>query len=704
MRYRLFTLLFLLICFIVPRTNGSVLVQKASNSTGNASNPVTFTSPNTAGNLLIVSVGWLNGGTASLSDSSNNTYVSAIGPTTNGPTSQIWYAANVAGGANTITVTFSQWNNSTISVFEYSGLATSSPLDVAAAATGNSNALDTGSVTTTQANELIFASGYGNSGGTLTAGSNDAMEEYDTWQGAHLGLEDRSVTAAGAYNATYSDTNAWTWVAQIATFKTAPGAGASGPPICGLQSDGVNRFPSDWGTHQGPGKNGTYTDTLGTLPGGLGGCIVHQVTDNTTDSAGQGAWGHYYGTLSAMNAEDPNSPSRRYILLIGHGGAWEIVDLQGAVIVSQTAFDALNMNNWNVPVWDANNAYVFYYTSGNSLWKATISPGATPPVTGTLLHTFSAYGWLLQSDEADLSQDGDHIYLIGFDQPTGTPGGMHLFAFQLSTQTVSLSPYNTICTTSAPDFSDSNQPGCIHKVLLTPDNKLLIEFPDAGSGLGSEQGANIWDGSTLTRVQDGTSHLDSGYKLDGTTPVVVESNNSAVTSTFTSTQPCADQWNSLMVVLESNVTTGDSCLINAIPPWEIGYRGGPSNPWVTLSMFDQRSGKSPEWFNGDPNYVGPVLNSGRCQQDNNNQGYWCLYEDEIVLVRIDANNSNSLIYRLAYAYSRSAEWGHGDFYSIPRASESRDGKYVVFDSTMNFNATGCGNVVGCTDVFWIKVH
>jgi hypothetical protein len=274
----------------------------------------------------------------------------------------------------------------------------------------------------------------------------------------------------------------------------------------------------------------------------------------------------------------------------------------------------------------------------------------------------------------------------------------------LSTQSVSLAAYNTTCTTTSPGYYDSNQPGCIHKVLLTPDNKLLIAFPDVPNGTAPEQGAKLWDGATLYPVQDVTSHLDSGFKLDGTIPVIVEENNSALTSTFT-TNPCADQWHSLMVVLESNLTTGDSCLINAIPDFEISYRGGPSNPWVTLSMDDQRSGKSPEWFNSDPNnYVAPVLNSGLCQEDNNNQGYWCLYEDEILQVGIDARNSNSLIYRLAYAYSRSAEWEAGNFGSIPRASGSRDGKYIVFDSTMNFNANGCGNVSNCTDVFWIKIH
>ena len=40
-------------------------------------------------------------------------------------------------------------------IFEYSGVATSSPLDVSAGASGNSNIADSGFVTTNAANELI---------------------------------------------------------------------------------------------------------------------------------------------------------------------------------------------------------------------------------------------------------------------------------------------------------------------------------------------------------------------------------------------------------------------------------------------------------------------------------------------------------------------------------------------------------------------
>ncbi len=75
-----------------------------------------------------------------------------------------------------------------------------------------------------------------------------------------------------------------------------------------------------------------------------------------------------------------------------------------------------------------------------------------------------------------------------------------------------------------------------------------------------------------------------------------------------------------------------------------------------------------------------------------------------MMVRIDANNSSSLVYRLARAYSRSNE----DFYAQPHAAISRTGKYIAFQSNMAYAHTGCPanfqSATGCTDVYVIKVQ
>ena len=63
----------------------------------------------TAGNMNVVAVMWgdTTSTVSSVTDSQNNTYVLAVGPTTaSGLSSALYYAANIIGGSNTVTVTF----------------------------------------------------------------------------------------------------------------------------------------------------------------------------------------------------------------------------------------------------------------------------------------------------------------------------------------------------------------------------------------------------------------------------------------------------------------------------------------------------------------------------------------------------------------------------------------------------------------------
>src|SRR5262249_17864965 len=103
----------------------------------------------TAGDLNIVVVGW-NDTTAtvqSVKDSANNTYSLAIGPTSGTALRQsIYYAANIVGGNNTVTVTFSQpAAYPDVRILEYRGVTT---VDVTAGASGNSATSSSGSATT----------------------------------------------------------------------------------------------------------------------------------------------------------------------------------------------------------------------------------------------------------------------------------------------------------------------------------------------------------------------------------------------------------------------------------------------------------------------------------------------------------------------------------------------------------------------------
>jgi hypothetical protein len=125
-------------------------------------------------------------------------------------------------------------------------------------------------------------------------------------------------------------------------------------------------------------------------------------------------------------------------------------------------------------------------------------------------------------------------------------------------------------------------------------------------------------------------------------------------------------------------------LLDKQPSWHVGYRGSASQPWAAVSFFDGRK-PSPEFFNRNPNFEAPSSSD------------WELYEGEIVLARIDGG----AVYRLAYARSRSAE----GYWAQPRAANSRDGKYVIFDSNMAYADEGCPTgIENCTDVYLIKVR
>ena len=146
---------------------GIGFVQVASGpSTVQSSNStvaVAYPSPQTAGDLNIVVVGWgdASSSVSSVADSMGNIYTRAVGPTQNSGVQQsIYYARNIGSGNNTVTVTFNQSASfPDVRILEYSGLDPVAPLDVTAAAGGAGASASSGSATTAAANELIFGAG-----------------------------------------------------------------------------------------------------------------------------------------------------------------------------------------------------------------------------------------------------------------------------------------------------------------------------------------------------------------------------------------------------------------------------------------------------------------------------------------------------------------------------------------------------------------
>ena len=215
-------------------------VAAATPQSSTATVPVTFPGAQTAGDLNIVVVGW-NDTTAavqSVKDTAGNTYNLAIGPTSGTALQQsIYYAANIVGGSNTVTVTFTQAAAyPDIRILEYHGVTT---LDAKAGASGNSTAANSGSATTTSANELIFGANTVYTG-NAAAGSGFTSRIITSPDGDIA--EDKLVTTAGSNSATATLSSTGPWVMQMVTFSATTG------PAPSVSSVSPNNGPTAGGT------------------------------------------------------------------------------------------------------------------------------------------------------------------------------------------------------------------------------------------------------------------------------------------------------------------------------------------------------------------------------------------------------------------------------------------------------------------------
>src|SRR5207244_12601210 len=102
-----------------------------------------------------------SGQTFTVTDSIGNTYHQAVllnitVDTPNGDTLAIFYAENILGGANTITVSDTISGILRFAILEYAGVATSNSLDVTASAQGTSASPNSGNATTTANGDLLL--------------------------------------------------------------------------------------------------------------------------------------------------------------------------------------------------------------------------------------------------------------------------------------------------------------------------------------------------------------------------------------------------------------------------------------------------------------------------------------------------------------------------------------------------------------------
>jgi hypothetical protein len=378
---------------------------------------------------------------------------------------------------------------------------------------------------------------------------------------------------------------------------------------------------------------------------------------------------HEYGTITPINADDT------HVMILLENGSSEIVDASGGVVVPGANMPGTNTGN--LP-WDISIPSRFYYTSGAAIRRGDIAglPGCASThnctVTSTTLHDFTGtYSTVLIPDQEDISDDGDHLWLVG---------DTSAFLYTISSNTVG-PPMNVGTKDSATGW---------HKIQIMPSNRMLITWSPNGHGSGAGQEVYNTDTTLNWHMFDNTLHTDCGRDLNSNEVCVVARipdtgggiTGAGACPTWTGTQDGG--------IDAINMSThGAQCLVDV--NWadtEISFRDGNAGAgWVFITFFNSGSCSTYSCFDTtSPSRLDPAW-----------AAHWVHFAEEGIMVRIDNNNSQTNSYRLFHTRSRSSE----NYWAIPRGAISRDGRYVVFDSNFDISSTG---LTDYTDVYLSKTR
>lgn len=217
----------------------STTASESANATPLTTSAITTTSTN----LLVAGISYDSGTLntiTGITDSKGNTWLKAIELDAAALLS-LWYCAGITGGSgHTLTIAYNDGVGSAISCVlqEFSGVATSSPLDKTISAQGTSAAPSSGATaTTTQADELVIGLvGWAGATSTASLGSGYTNLAQVALADASTAMESKIVAATGAQTAAMTLGASRDWAAICATFKAAAGGGGSVASRTGLMA------------------------------------------------------------------------------------------------------------------------------------------------------------------------------------------------------------------------------------------------------------------------------------------------------------------------------------------------------------------------------------------------------------------------------------------------------------------------------------
>jgi IPT/TIG domain len=236
---------------------------------GNAT--ATFSAQPTAGNTVVVGlVCWASAGCqiTSVADNFSNTYTQ-IGTTAHYVGTQadvaLYCASGISSGSNfQVTATLTNTGgDSDLYIAEYSGLTCNVDQSAIGSGSTSTTSLQTSSVTTTNATDLLVAVAGSSTGNAATAGSGYTLRQNDNGGTAEYGgFEDQTVAATGSYSGSMTlavTTSNW-GMAMAALKGSSTGGGAptitAVSPASGQAGDIVAITGQNFGTSH---SNGTVT-------------------------------------------------------------------------------------------------------------------------------------------------------------------------------------------------------------------------------------------------------------------------------------------------------------------------------------------------------------------------------------------------------------------------------------------------------------
>ena len=226
-------------CFSHGSLGAQTFVQVSANrSSGTSSSSSALSSNTVAGNLVVVGLTFSSSAAFStITDSQGNVFTQTGQELTTpgGARSRVYYARNVKGGPEAVTVSLSQSANFLlIYVAEYSGVDQVTPVDVQAGATGSAATVSSGNATTTVSGALIYGFCVGDT--TCSAGSGFAVRSS---MYGNL-IEDMIAGASGSYSATGSADQGWAMQMVALRPATAPNFTVSVTPASQTVLAGAN--------------------------------------------------------------------------------------------------------------------------------------------------------------------------------------------------------------------------------------------------------------------------------------------------------------------------------------------------------------------------------------------------------------------------------------------------------------------------------